>query len=137
MKELIFNIFLYVDDNIINKIGVVCHNIEGTDDEKISFLQQNAERDFKDARRHSLPNIFRLKIKGKIYNALNYDRYREMSYNGTSGVLFEEIYKEYNPSSAPLVCITMIADGQVKIDVFVDRYERILSDKRYANIIIK
>jgi hypothetical protein len=116
MKELIFNIFLYVDNNIINKIGVVCHNIEGTDDEKLSLLKQKVELDFKVAQRHSLPKKFKLEIKGKVYNALNYDRYREMDYNGTSGVLFEEIFKKYNASLTPLMCITTIADGEVKID---------------------
>jgi hypothetical protein len=124
MKELIFNIFLYIDNNIINKIGVVCHNIEGTDDEKISFLKQNVVFDYKHANRYSLPNNFKLEINGKVYNALNYDRYREMAYNGTSGVLFEEIYRKYNASLTPLVCITMIADGQVKIESF----EKIFSD---------
>lgn len=43
MKELIFNLFLFIEDGNIYELGAVVHYKDGTDPDKISFLQAQVE----------------------------------------------------------------------------------------------
>lgn len=45
------NLFLYIDDNTISAIGVVTHDIEGSDEEKVQFLRSRTNLDCHAARR--------------------------------------------------------------------------------------
>ena len=115
MKETIFNLFLYLEDQLITQLGIVCHEFEGADGEKLRFLSANAENDLTDATRFDLPDMFMLTKDGIEHNALHYDTFREMRHNGTDGILFEEIFQHYGVSQAPLMCISPVVDGSLKI----------------------
>ena len=46
--ETIFNIFTICNDGIIENIGFKAHEQNGSDDEKIKFLQNNVQSDSSD-----------------------------------------------------------------------------------------
>lgn len=122
MKEIIFNLFLIVEDNIIYELGAVSHDIEGTDEEKINFLKSSVEVDSKEIIRFKLSENFKLKIGEKEYYALNYDRYIEMIHNGTFLIVFENIFQHFRSSPTPFICITVISGGQIQIDGVYPEY---------------
>jgi hypothetical protein len=45
MKEKIFNFFLYTDGTFINQLGVVVHEMDGADEDKIEFLRSSIYKD--------------------------------------------------------------------------------------------
>lgn len=116
MKEQIFNIFLIIEDKFITEIGVAIHEIEGTDEQKVEYLNEHIESDVKICTRFKLPEIFKTKDNGKEFTALSYERYREMVHSGTDGILFEQIYTYYKATDTPLRCVTTVVDGKITID---------------------
>ncbi len=53
MKEAVFNLFLFISNNIITELGVVSHQLNGTEKEKLSFLQSQVNNDLKNAKKTS------------------------------------------------------------------------------------
>jgi hypothetical protein len=51
MLDRSYNLFLYIDDNSITAIGVVTHDIEGSDEDKLLFLRSQTNLDCHAARR--------------------------------------------------------------------------------------
>ena len=50
MKETVYNLYLIADvQERIGHLGHILYEVEGTDDEKISFMRTAAERDYKKA----------------------------------------------------------------------------------------
>ena len=47
MKEQVFNLFYFVNDGLMEEIGVVAHQIDGTDAQKGALLQSLVETDYK------------------------------------------------------------------------------------------
>ncbi len=117
LKEEIFNLFCIFKGDILTRIGFKIHKIEGTDEEKIIFLQSNVESDLLDCCFMDIPDNFTIKLPdgGKI-NGLTLERYNTLLYNGTLGILFEPIFNLFNTTEKPLTVTTCIVDGKIKID---------------------
>lgn len=49
MIEKIYNLFIFIKNNIIYELGVAVHEIKGTDSEKLAFLQTHVHTDLKKA----------------------------------------------------------------------------------------
>ena len=47
MKEKILNLFIYTNGKIIDQLGYIVHELEGTDEEKIAFLKNTVNSDYK------------------------------------------------------------------------------------------
>jgi hypothetical protein len=112
MKEQVFNLFYFEKAGFIQEIGVVAHQIDGTDAEKGALLQSLVETDYKICQRFTVP-------RRKSYRGLNrLGRHRE---------LFDEIFAQFNAGTNPLCCITPIVDGKPKIELITDHSPMTLS----------
>jgi len=118
MTEKTFNIFIFVENDIIYELGVVVHEQEGTDQEKLAFLQSQLVTDFKKAIRLLLPNRYLIEYgaTGKTINALKYEKFRALTQMNLYMQVFEEIFQSFNASQNPLFCLTPVIDGELRID---------------------
>jgi len=118
MQEKLFNLFLFVTDDVIREIGAVRHKHSGTDAEKLAFLQSQVATDFPIAKRYSVPNRYVLvQPKGiRKRGALRYQSYVQLAAIGKQIEFFEEIFEELEAPHNPLMCITPIVDGQLRVD---------------------
>lgn len=118
MKEKIYNIFLETQGEYIRQIGVVEHLVSGTDQEKIDFLQKNAKLDITSMSTFPIPDRFQFIDDDNFRHkrVLRISKYRELNYIGKSYELFKEIFNYYDSPMEPLMCISFVVDGQLKID---------------------
>lgn len=119
-KERVFNLFYFCSsrNQIIHELGVVCHEISGTDEGKLTFLQSRAKTDFANAKRYLVPDRYLL-IRpgaGAPLPALFYQAMRELARVGKLSEVFQEILEERGASGTPLICGTAIVDGEPRID---------------------
>lgn len=101
---------------MIVELGVQDHIFDGTDKDKIKFLQSRIADDAASSRRFPVPSNFQLVSGEQSKPALLASRYYEMILTGTQTLLFEEIFTKYKAGKDPLVVITHIVDGQIRID---------------------
>lgn len=113
MKEKIFNCFLYTDGTEISQLGVVVHEMDGSDEEKIEFLRRAVHNDFLIA---SLANVRSCSI-GTSDGIFKYSSYMALVRSGRSSEVFEEFFVRYNSPKNPLCCITSIVNGEPMIDI--------------------
>ncbi|RSC92939.1 hypothetical protein [Tenacibaculum singaporense] len=117
--ETIFNIFTICSDEVIEYIGFKTHELEGTDEEKIEFLQKNVESDSSDLKYIKIPESFKLtKDNTEIVGGITIESYNTLNHNGTLSVLFEPIFQIYDVSQTPLFVVTFIVDGEIKVEGF-------------------
>ena len=118
MLEKIFNLFVFVTDDIIHELGVTVHEMSGTDAEKVSFLQSQVDADFEKAARFPIPDRYTLKdqISGESITALKYEKLRVLMRMNLHTQIFEEIFKALSATADPLCCMTPIANGRSQID---------------------
>lgn len=118
MQEKLFNLFLFVTDDVIREIGAVRHKCGGTDAEKLAFLQSQVATDFPIAKRYPVPNRYILVLpKGiKTRGLLRYQSYVQLAAVGKQMEFFEEIFEELGAAHNPLMCVTPIVDGHLRID---------------------
>jgi len=117
--ETIFNIFTICNDGVIEHIGFKTHELEGTDEEKIEFLQKNVQADSSDLKYIKIPESFKLtKGKTEITGGITVESYNTLNHNGTLSVLFEPIFQMYDVSQTPLFVVTFVVDGEIKIEGF-------------------
>jgi hypothetical protein len=98
-KEKVFNLFLFVERDLITELGVTVHEVEGTDPEKLSFLQARVDQDSRTSKR------LKLRIP------LEWREYQSMQRLGTNTVIFEELYCAFGAPINPLSVITPILDN--------------------------
>ena len=115
-KEIIFNFFLICNSGLITKIGYVAHEIEGTDDEKTTFLLSNAYKDSKNIVFFDMPKNSKIITPlFELTGALRLDFYEKLSFNQITS-LFESVFIEYNALSNPLYVSTLIVDGELNMN---------------------
>lgn len=103
MKETVYNLFLYVEQSLINELGVAIHELDGTQEEKLSTLQMRTGQDYKIAKRY--------KVKSKF----KWSEYEGRMRLGRHLEVFEDIFRDCNAPINPLVVITPIVDGVPRI----------------------
>jgi len=110
--EEIYNLFFYVEKEEIVQLGVVAHNVSGTDDEKIRYLQSQLEIDSKNSSKFEVPK--------SLYNENNAFANADMLALMRLGIAldaFEEVFQELKAPTAPLTVLTPVVDGIVKFDI--------------------
>lgn len=123
MKEPICNLFLFVNDDVIREIGVVWHNRDGNDAQKIKFLQEQVKADSEKATRHFLPSTCKMVLADKtVHGAISYPSFVMLQRQGTVMVLLEQtIFTHYKfTPKDPLMVMTCVVNGEIKIDVQTD-----------------
>lgn len=115
--ETIFNLFPICNNDIIQYIGYKTYQVNGSDEEKIEYLKDRVNKDFKDLKYVQVPSSFRIsKGDEKDIVGINHMTFNTLSHNGTIGVLYESIFQICNANNDPLFVQTMIMDGKIRID---------------------
>ena len=119
VKEKVVNIFLIINKDNVESLKAKCHEVEGSDEKKIRFLQDLVEEDLKTA------EVFELPVK---YMKVNVENYKKIGKEGglksvpydyfnlfnVDDQFFEEIYTKYDLPISPLRIITPVVDGEIK-----------------------
>lgn len=115
--ETVFNIFTICNDEVIEYIGFKAHELEGNDEEKIKFLQENVESDSENLEYIKIPESFKLTKGGnETIGAITIESYNTLNHNGTLSVLFEPIFQIYEVSQTPLFVVTFLVNSEIKIE---------------------
>ena len=121
MRERVFNLFLFIRGDLIEEVGVVVHESNGDDGEKLRALQVAVATDCDRARRCPVPDRFRVVerrdgVERQIPGRLSYAGYQQLTALGRHLELFESLFEDVNAPPDPLTCITPIVDGEPRIE---------------------
>jgi hypothetical protein len=122
MKEPIFNLFLFVENDFILQLGAVSHDAEGSDELKLAFLRSQAATDHAKAERYPVPERYIvLDHQEQVQRiALRYTLFKKLMAAGRQYEVFDEVFEAIGAPQAPLSCITPVVDGKIRIDKVVD-----------------
>jgi hypothetical protein len=112
MKEIIYNLFYFVEDKYITHIGVVPHELSGSDKDKIAYLQSHVLSDLADCKKFSIPNKYTDK-SGKM----RYSDFNSMIRVGNVLNVFEDIFIKFNAQKEPLTVSTPVVNGKAIYDI--------------------
>jgi hypothetical protein len=103
LRETVYNLFVYVEKSLVTELGIVAHELDGTEGEKVSTLQALVDQDYKTAARY------------KVQAGFEWRKYQALMRLGRELEMFEEVFREHNCPINPLVLITPIVDEAPKI----------------------
>ncbi len=106
MNEIILNIYLVINNDLVEEFRAVAYEREGGDDNKIKFLKSCAKEDFTKSYHFDAPTD----KKGKF---MSYRRFHKLEKRGMHFQLFEEIFSKFNLPEKPLICVTPVVDGEI------------------------
>jgi len=117
-REMVANLFLYVESDVIKRLGAVAHDCGGDDHEIEAFLQSQAAVDAERAVRYPLP-VANIKswLGIDADQGLPFEMFSYLARTGKALWLFEGPLQELKAPARPLVCITPIVDGKPRIDL--------------------
>lgn len=108
MTEIVYNLYLFIDpQHRVLYLGHISYEVSGTDGEKVAFLSDLAEKDYKKAKLTKAPLGFTL------------DAYNARARIGAGWELFEYVLPVFN-LVAPIAIITIIKDGVPAINYKTD-----------------
>lgn len=106
MNEIILNIYLIINNDIVEQFRAVPYEMEGGDDRKINFLKSHAKEDFPKAVVFDAPS-------DKNGEFMSYKKFHKLEKRGMHFQLFEEIFERYGVPENPLICVTPVVDGKI------------------------
>ncbi|MBO9682331.1 MAG: hypothetical protein J7502_06635 [Flavisolibacter sp.] len=112
MHETVYNLFVYTTLDLITEVGLVSHDISGSDEEKINFLQARVDHDLQNATKFELPDSFQIRINGEIRQGIDYASYRDLCNQGYQLSIFQ---RTGIPCDA-LVVITPVRNGAIYVE---------------------
>ncbi len=106
MSEVIYNLFAYSDGKIISHVGIKSYEMDDdSDNNKINFLQKYSSVDHVDA------------YKARIVSPeITLDDFKLKQRNGKAIELFEGLFQRVNAPPEPLMVMTIIENGNARID---------------------
>ena len=104
VRETVYNLFLYVEAQKVKELGIVAHELDGTEEEKLKILQSRVDDDCKAADRY------------QVRGAFTWAEYCAMGRLGRDLETFEQMFQDYNAPSNPLCAVTPIVDGSPRVD---------------------
>ncbi len=106
MNEIILNIYLVINNNLVEAFKVVSYEMEGGDDKKIEFLKARSKEDYAKAMIFDSPSD----EKGKF---MSYAKFHKLEKRGMHFQLFEDIFQKFGVAENPLICVTPVVDGEI------------------------
>lgn len=106
MPEKILNLYLVINEGIIDEFRACAYEADGSDDEKISFLKKNAVNGFASSYKFDPP----VSNSGK---KMKYKQFTRLEKQGKQFLLFEEVFIKFQVPNSPLVCLTPVVDGKI------------------------
>lgn len=117
MKEKVFNLFLFIENEVIVELGACCHEWGGADAHKLAFLQREVSADLAKATRFPMPKRYHLVFPdGATGTGLQYQSYQQLAAMQQHLDLFEEVFIQLAAPQNPLICITPIVDGKPRVE---------------------
>lgn len=104
--ETILNIFLVIQNDLVIGFKAKAYEKDGTDEEKIKFLKEQAKVDFDGAYVFNAP-------QNKAGEFMPYKKFSKIESQGLQYKLFEEIFRKFGVPEKPLICVTPVVDGEV------------------------
>ena len=106
MNEIILNIYLIINNELVEEFRAVSYEMEGGDDRKIEFLKSHAKEDYPKAVKFDSPS-------DKNEKFMSYKKFHKLEKRGMHFQLFEEIFQRFGVSENPLICVTPVVDGEI------------------------
>ena len=106
MNEIILNIYLIINNGLVEEFRAIAYEREGGDDNKIEFLKSRAIQDFTNAYRFDAP-------RDKFGKFMPYKRLHKFEKRGMHFQLFEEIFSGFDVPEKPLICVTPVVNGEI------------------------
>lgn len=114
MKETIYNIFCFCPDGVhITHCGIVAHDFEGDDNQKLEFLRKQLDIDLASCR--SFHDIHPSVLDGD--KQLTLARYNTNLRVGNSLAPFELALESVNATANPLSIVTPVVQGKLKYHI--------------------
>ena len=106
MNEIILNIYLIINNGLVEEFRVVSYEMEGGDDRKIEFLKTHAKDDYTKAIVFNAPSD-----ENGIF--MSYKKFHKLEKRGMHFQLFEDIFQKFGVAQNPLICVTPVVDGKI------------------------
>jgi len=106
MNEIILNIYLIINNGLVEEFRIVSYVMEGGDDSKIEFLKTHAKEDYSKAIIFDAPS----NEDGKF---MSYKSFHKLEKRGMHFQLFEDIFQKFGVAENPLICVTPVVDGEI------------------------
>ena len=106
MNEIILNIYLIVNNGIVEEFRAVSYEMEGGDDRKIEFLKSHAKEDYSKAVNFDAPS-------DENEKHMSYSKFHKLEKRGMHFQLFEDIFQRFDVAENPLICVTPVVDGEI------------------------
>lgn len=106
MNEIILNIYLIINNGIVEQFRAISYEMEGGDDRKINFLKSRAREDYSKSVIFDAPS-------DKNEKFMSYKKFHKLEKRGMHFQLFEEIFERYGVPENPLICVTPVVDGEI------------------------
>ena len=106
MNEIILNIYLVINNGLVEEFRVVSYEMEGGDDRKIEFLKAHAKSDYPKTIIFNAPSD----ENGKF---MSYAKFHKLEKHGMHFQLFEDIFQKFGVAENPLICVTPVVDGEI------------------------
>mgnify|MGYP000299537443 CR=1 FL=1 len=115
MKEKIYNLFFYIDKNVLTSLGLREHLYGGTDEEKIQLLKSSVDDDFRNCLKKSVDSNILVNSNDKV------DGYINIPSSDIDVTYFEKLLSECDEQNDILYVITPVVDGKPKTDAVADQ----------------
>lgn len=106
MEEIILNIYLVINNGMVEEFCAMPYQREGGDDNKIKFLKSRAAEDFQSSYHFDAP-------VDKDEKYMSYNKFHKLEKRGIHMQLFEEIFSHFDLPENPLICVTPVVDGEI------------------------
>ncbi|HMN24069.1 MAG: hypothetical protein IT276_07670 [Ignavibacteriaceae bacterium] len=106
MNEIILNIYLVINNGLVQEFRVISYEMEGGDDRKIDFLKSHAKEDYPKSIVFDAP-------VDKNEKPMSYLKFHKLEKRGMHFQLFEEIFQRLGVGENPLICVTPVVDGEI------------------------
>lgn len=133
--EQVFNLFFYSENDLITKVGVIAYKLDGSDEDKIEYLMNKIDKDFKIAQLFSLPPKFKIMINDNVINGIDSVSYNNLASQGFALSIFEKVFNHFKASENSLVIITPVVNGKIQIDNTIDMIESEEIEPKYFHIL--
>ncbi len=112
--EHIYNLYAIVEDDTIEKVGIVSYPMKGSDREKEKFLKGRAARDFSRSEIYPVPyNYVIFDFNGPDINGIPYPAYKKMARSNEIIGIFETALADKKAPLIPCVNYAVVKKGKV------------------------
>src|SRR5262249_47279524 len=111
-------IFLFIQNGFVLQLGCITHEHSGSDQEKIRFLQEQVNKDYKKCERFQLPDwcividsTGACRRRCITYDTFNFLRLADRL------LMLDDVFQAVHAPQSPLLVITPVVDGTPTIEV--------------------